>query len=39
MLQTNKLKRSRGTFIEVYYELRVINVYLEGAAFSVCTIC
>ena len=29
MLQTNKLKRSRGTIVEVYSELRAINLYME----------
>ena len=32
MLQTNELKRSRDTVVEVYlyYKLRAINVDLEG---------
>ena len=33
MLQTNKLKRSRSTVVEAYYELMAINLCLEGATF------
>ena len=40
MLQTKKSKKAHGTVVEVYYcELRAINLYLEGVAFSVNTIC
>ena len=41
MLPTKKLKRSRSTVVEVYLsiELKSINLYLEGAAFSASTIC
>ena len=40
MLQTNELKSHVEPLLKIiYYELRAINVYLEGAALSVSTIC
>ena len=37
---TKKLTKPCGTVVEViYYELGAINLYLEGAAISVSTIC
>ena len=40
MLQTKKLTKSCGTLVDVHrYELEAINLYLEGAAISVSTIC
>ena len=39
MLQTNKLKKSMARLLKsIYYEIRAINLCLEGAAFSVNTI-
>ena len=35
-----KIKSSRGNvFKYIYYELRSINLYLEGVVFSASTIC
>ena len=40
MLPTKKLKGLVAPLLKyIYYELRSINLYLEGAAFSASTIC
>ena len=40
MLQTKKLTKSCGTVVKpIFYELGAINLYLEGAAITVSTIC
>ena len=39
MLQTKKLAKSCRTVAEVHHELGAINLYLEGMAISVSTIC
>ena len=40
MLQTNKLTGHVAPFLKpIYYELRAINLYLKGVAFSISTNC
>ena len=39
MLQTKKLTHVAPLLKSIYYELRAITLYLEGAAITVSTIC